>query len=387
MPPDPARLRATVEHLAAIERPSASPGERVAAGWIADRLREQGCEARVEVERAHGTYWVPLGLLSGAAALAGLRGGRRLAAATGLLAAAGIADEVSAGPQLLRRLLPRRDTCNVVAEAGDPEGAETLVLLAHHDAAHGGRVFDDRVTIGLADRFPEWWDRQEALPQVMRLVAAGPLLVGLGALAGLRPLRALGTAISLGSVAAFADIGAHAVVPGANDNLTAVAVLLELARALHEAPVRGVRILLVSTGSEESFMEGMRGFVRRHRATLDPARTRMVCVESVGSPELIVIEGEGMIGMEDYPLEMRELLADAARRAGVHVRRGLRLSLATDALVAHRAGYRTAVLASATRYKLPANYHSPADVPANVDFGTVARATAVCEALARGLAA
>lgn len=393
MPPDVDRLRGTVEHLAGMERPSASAGERAAADWIAARLREHGLEARVETERAHGTYWVPLGLLTGAAGAAGRIargrgvGARRAAALAGAAAAAGIVEDVSAGPQLLRRLLPRRETFNVVAEAGDPAGAQTLVLVAHHDAAHGGLIFNERFVTLLADRFPDWWGRQDTSPQVMRLVAGGPALMALGALTGVEALRSLGTLVSLGSAAAFADIAGREVVPGANDNATAVAVVIELARLLREAPVPGVRVLLVSTGSEESFMEGMRGFMRRHAPALDPAATRFLCVESVGSPELIVIEGEGMIRMEDYAPEMRDLIAAGARRADLPLRRGLRLGLATDGLIAHRAGYRTATLASVTKYKFPANYHSHRDVPANVDFETVRRATAVCEAVVRELAA
>jgi len=386
MPPDPARLRATVEHLASFERPSASPGERRAAEWIAARLREEGLDARIEVERAHGTYWIPLGLLSLAAGLAGLGGGRRrLAAAIGAAAAAGIAEDVSAGPHALRRLLPRRDTYNVVAKAGDPGAAETLVFVAHHDAAHGGFIFAPELVTVPARAFPKWYARQETSPQVMQLVAGGPALVALGALTGSRVLRALGTAVALGSAAAFADIAGRRVVPGANDNLSAVAVLLELAHGLRQEPAGGVRVLLVSTGSEESFMEGMRGFVRRHRASLDPARTRVVCVESVGSEELIVIEGEGMLRMTDYPLAMRDLLGTAAARAGIAIRRGLRLGLATDGLIALRAGYPTATIASVNEFKLPANYHSHSDRPENVVWETVVQAAAVCEEVVRGL--
>jgi len=387
MPPDADRLRATVEHLASFDRPSASPGERAAAEWIAARLREEGLAARVETERAHGTYWVPLGLLSLAGGLAGLaaaRGGRRtrrLAAATGALAAAGIVEEVSAGPHVLRRVLPRRETSNVVAEAGDPAGTQTLVFLAHHDAAHGGFIFNERFVTAVADRFPDWFEAQETSPQVMQLVAGGPALAALGALTRIAPLRTAGTVVSLGSALAFLDIAGREVVPGANDNLTAVAVVIELARLLREAPVPGVRVLLVSTGAEESFMEGMRGFMRRHAPALDPATTRFVCVESVGSPQLIVIEGEGMIRMEDYAPEACDLLAAGARRAELPLRRGLKLGLATDGLIAHRAGYRTATLASVTKYKFPANYHSQRDVPGNVDFETVRRATAVCRAV------
>src|SRR4051812_35843148 len=138
MPPRIDRLRETIEHLAALDRPSASPGEREAAAWIRAHLEDAGAVARVEAERAHGTYWVPLGLLTGAAGVAGLLAGARprlrpLAAVVGAAAAAGIADDVSAGPHLLRRALPRHETHNVVAEAGDAGAARTLVFLAHHD--------------------------------------------------------------------------------------------------------------------------------------------------------------------------------------------------------------------------------------------------------------
>ena len=140
-------------------------------------------------------------------------------------------------------------------------------------------------------------------------------------------------------------------------------MLVELARALRERPVRGVRVLLVSTGSEESFMEGMRGFARRHFGALSKETTEVVCLDSVGSPELILIEGEGMLRMRDYTPELRDRVAAVAERAGVHLRRGLRLGLATDGLIALKAGYRSAAIGSVTKYKLPLNYHNHARRP------------------------
>jgi hypothetical protein len=384
MPVDIARLRATVEHLASFDRPSASEGERRAAEWIRAQLGEQGVAAVVEEEPAVGSMPLPLGLLSAAGVLAGL-GGRRTAP-VGLLAAAGIVDDVSGGPHVFRRLLRHRSTWNVTGTAGDPDAEETLVFVAHHDAANGGLVFRPELTRLVADAFPAWYERQHTSPQMMRLVAAGPALAALGALTGLRPLRQVGLTLAAGSALAFFDIGTRTVVPGANDNLTAVAVLLELARLLREEPVRGVRVLLVSTGSEESFMEGMRGWVRRHGPSLDPARTRVVVLETLGSPELILLEGEGMIWMNDYDAEVREFVAQAATRAGEPLRRGLRLGFATDALSALRAGLRAATLASCDEYKMPANYHSQRDIPRNVDFETVAAAARVAEAAIRSAA-
>ena len=374
------RLRSTIEHLAAIDRPSASPGERQAAEWIRDRFAEQGWEARVEAERAHGGYWWPLAGLSAATALAGAAAPRGARMAVGALAAALIADDVSAGPHLTRRLLPKRDTFNVVAETGDPAGARTVVFVAHHDAAHGGLIFDPRLITAFADRFPERYERINTSPRAMAAVIAGPLLLATGS----RRLRTAGTVLAAGSTAAFLDIMARKVVPGANDNLTAVAAILELGRRLREEPVEGVRVLLVSTGSEESFMEGMRGFARRHFPSLPTESTEVICLDSIGSPELVLIEGEGMLVMQDYPEATRERVVEAASTAGVRLRRGLRLGLATDGLIAMRAGYPSASIGSVTKYKFPSNYHSPLDTPANVDYDTVADGVRLCEAYVRG---
>ena len=386
MPPEPARLRAVVERLETIERRSASAGEREAAVWLRDALAAHGAAARIEEERATGSFAVPVALLSALGAAAGLaRGARAAAAVAGLGAAAAIADDVSGGPHLFRRLLPRRTTWNVVAEAGDPDGPETVVFVAHHDAAQAGLIFHPGPNRWVADTFPGWYARRETSPPLMQLVVAGPALAGLGALLGARPVRRLGGAMALLSALAVGDIAARPVVPGANDNLAAVAVLVELARLLAEAPVRGVRALLVSTGSEESFMEGMRGFVARHRAALPPERTRVVVLECVGGPEGIVLEGEGMLRMRDYTPAIRDWLAACGERAGHPLRRNLRSGFATDALIALKAGYPTGVLAAIDRYKMAPHYHSRRDVAANLHLSTVAATAEICLEAVRSL--
>jgi Peptidase family M28 len=386
VPPDPSRLRAVVERLQAIDRPSASEGERRAGEWIRGSFAALGWDARVEEEPATGSFTLPVGLLSALAAAAGLsRRARPLAAAGGLAAAAGIADDVAAGPRVLRRLLPRRTTFNVVAEGGDPDGAETIVFLAHHDAARGGLVFHAGPTRWVADTFPAWYARRQTSPRLMQLVVAGPALAGVGALLGLRGLRRAGGAMALLSALAMGDIATRAVVPGANDNLAAVALLLELARLLRDEPPAGVRVLLVSTGGEESLLEGMRGFIARHADALPRERTRFVVLECIGGPEAILLEGEGMLRGHDYTPAVRDWLAACADRAGRPLRRGLRTGLATDGLIALKAGYPTAALAAIDEYKMAPHYHSQRDVASNVSFDTVAGLTAVCLEAVRSL--
>ncbi|HEU4978494.1 MAG TPA: M28 family peptidase [Solirubrobacteraceae bacterium] len=369
-------------------------GERAAAEWIAARLGELGAPARVEEEPAHGGYWWPIGLLNGAAAAAGVlalrsrsRLGRLLAGAAGAGAAAALWDDMGGGSQWFRRrALPMRSTWNVVAEAGPRDAERTVVLIAHHDAAHSGLVFHPALPRIPVERFPELHAKSTQTVPIMYLTWLGSALVATGGLLGRRGALRLGVALGLGTVAAMADIGSRAVVPGANDNLSAVAVLLAIAQSLRERPLEDVRVILLSTGSEESFMEGMRGFARRHFPDLDRERTELLCLECVGGPTLVVLEGEGMLWMRDYPQRSRAALAAAAERAGVAVKRGLRTVAATDALIALRAGYEVATLASVDETNFPANYHWPSDDPDNLVWGTIGQAVAVTERFLRGRA-
>lgn len=394
---DPADLESALHHLAAIERPSASEGERQAAEWIAARLAQLGCSARVEQERAHGTYWWPLGLAAAAGAVGGVlaaRGRRRgsplVRLAGGALAAAGavaIADDVTGGRLWLRRaVLPHHPTHNVVATTGDRDAQRTLVLVAHHDAAHTSMLFDPRPLRALADRFPGLYTRFTSTPPLMWPVLAGPSLVALGSLLGSRALTRAGTLVSAGTVAVMTEIGTSAVVPGANDNLTGVATLLGVAHALGDEPVEGLTVLLVSTGSEESFMEGMQAFAARHFASLPVATTHVICIDTVGSPRLVLIEGEGMLRMNHYPEEFKARVRDCAAQHGIPLDGGVTFRNATDALIPLKAGYPTVMLGSFDRYRMPANYHSPTDTPDNVDLATLHQAVALCTAMVRRMA-
>lgn len=379
-------LRERIVRLAAIERESASPGERQAAEEIAAELRDLGLEVRLEEELVHGTYWWPLGLTAGLATLAGAARSRIGGLFGGAVATAAAVDDIRMGPRVLRAALPQRMTTNVVAEIGAPDAPQTVVFVAHHDAAHSGLVFHPELPRSIGRRFPALLERAKTTPPTMWAAVAGPVLVALGALLGRRGVRRTGTALSAGFALAMADIGRRPVVPGANDNLTGVAVLLSLARALRDEPIDGLRVILLSTGSEESLMEGMAGYARRHFGRLARESTSFFCIDTVGSPHLLLLDGEGMLGVRDYPAEFTRLVRDCADRLGVYVWPGLRFRNATDGVVALTAGYRSAMLGSVDHFKFPTDYHWPTDTPENVNYGTVADAARLCLAVARRIA-
>jgi hypothetical protein len=368
-----------VRELASYERPSASDGERRAADWLAAEFRAAGCRrVSVEEERARGGYWWPLGLLNAGSAVAALMG-RRAAALVAGAAAAAVYDDVSGGKLWFRRrALPNRPTWNVVAEAGDPDAARTVVFVAHHDAAHSGVVFHPALPRKGMELMPELHERANQSVPIMFGAFLGPLLLAMWGLFGRRWLKRGGMVFSLGATACMANIGASKVVPGANDNLSAVAVLVALAHELAEQPPERVRVLLLSTGSEESFMEGMQGFGRRHFGELPRDSTEFVCIECVGSPQLCVVEGEGMLRMRDYPERSREALARAGAAAGIELQRGLRTVAATDALIALRAGYPTCTLGGVDETKFPSNYHWSSDIPDNLEWSSIDGAVDVC---------
>jgi acetylornithine deacetylase/succinyl-diaminopimelate desuccinylase-like protein len=385
-------LREVIEDLAGLERGAGTPGEEVAAHRLRTWFERAGCTATVDEEEYEDGYarlhasLSAVGVLAGIAALSGKA--RALAALAGAGAAAAIADDCANWNRVARRgLAERKTTWNVVAETGDPAAERTIVLMAHHDAAPTGAIFDDSAQRKANELFPDLIEATDTAVPMWWPVIAGPALSALGALTGRRALAGAGLFLSAGSAASFADIARDRIVPGANDNLSGVAVLVAIAQALEAEPVEGLRVVLASCGAEEVLQGGVYGFVERHLKPLDPSRTWVLNLDTVGCPRLILIEGEGPVVMEDYCApEFRDLIARVADEAGIELRRGMRARTSTDAVIPSHAGYPTATIGSMNAWKGLDNYHRPTDTPENVNYATVERAAALAEAVTRELA-
>jgi Peptidase family M28 len=385
-------LREVVHALVPLGRRAGSEGEKAAADWLAGRLARSGCEVCVDQEEFLDGYARPIGTLAAGSALAGVAGlSRRFRKLGGLGAAAvtaAIADDISNGPRVFRRATSRpKTTWNVVARCGDLGAARTLVVLAHHDAAPTGAIFDPRGQAWLGEKFPGIIERIDTSLPLWWAMLGAPALTAVGALRHRRGLIGTGLTASLLGMAVFGDVARNPVCPGANDNLSAVAVLVALAERLRSDPIDGVRVLLVSCGAEEVLQGGIHGFTRRHLKALDRDRTWVLNLDTVGSPRLIMLEGEGPVVMEDYhDRSFRDLVAAAADRVGASLRRGMRSRNSTDAVIPSRAGYPTATLTSMDRYKALSNYHLMSDTADNLDYTTIVQALVVVEEVARELA-
>jgi hypothetical protein len=383
-------LREVVETLAPIDRTPCSPGERQAADWLAARLGAiAGVDVALEDEPSWGTFpptATGLGLLGILGAVLVLRGRRAAGALLAAGAYAGIVDEAQNGPRILRRLVRRRrKTVNLIARAGDGDG--TLVVLAHHDAPQTGMIFDQTLQRRIHELAPLVLERTKTPPPQWWVGLAGPLCTIVAAVARRPRLARVGIAIGAFGTATVADLWRNETVPGANDNLSGVAALVALAELLRERPLPGMRVLLVSCGAEETLQDGIRAFLASHRDELAEGRTWFVNLDTVGSPHLVMLEAEGPVWMESYAGPwLRDLVDECAQQLEIPLERGFRARASTDSVIPSRAGYPTATLVSITDWRSPANYHLPSDIPANLDYNTVADATRLVYELARTLA-
>jgi hypothetical protein len=323
---------------------------------------------------------------SALAALAGLRNRRALGTVGGLLAAAGIIDDITGGPMLTRRLFMRkRTTQNVIAEGGNRDADITLVVVAHHDAAPSGVIFGHEAETWMADHHPEVIERMTSNPPMWWLVIAGPALTALGSAFRSRRLLRLGAGLSLTSLLALVDIGQRRAVPGANDNLSGVAAMIEAADALNEDPPQNVRLMFVSMGAEEALQQGIRGFADAHFAAMPRESTYFVVLDTIGFARLVMLEAEGPVRLHDYDSQFKEFVAQQAKAEGIDVLRGLRSHNSTDGCVPQRHGYPTVSLVSVDERKLMPHYHVYSDTSENLDYESVHRAARLVVAVARRL--
>ena len=281
--PDLAAIQADVEALAAMRRDTAGAGERAAAAWVAARLAQAGgAEAHVQPYRGRATYGWSFAAHPAAGAAATVRGGPLGAAAT--LAALWSLERDASGRAPWRRRGPGGDRGANAAARVPARGARraTVVLVAHLDAAHTGLAWHPAVTrAGAGSRL-----RRHSVDPFLAPVAAALLAGGAAGLSGSRRsrrMRAGAAGVLVLAAGLNLDIARSATVPGANDNATGVAVVLDLVRALVAEPLEHVEVVAVCPGGEESGMGGFAAFLRARASSLHPASTLVVGLDTLGS--------------------------------------------------------------------------------------------------------
>lgn len=369
-----ASLRRDVEHLASLDRRTTFPGERSSADWIAHRLGDIGGADVTCLRFRTQSSWAPVNLVYVVAAIAAGAApgiiGRLLAAAV----AASYELDVGGRSHWLRRLLPAKTGVSVTGRIplpADVKPDKTLVLVAHHDAAHNGIVWHPR-TVAL-NRVLSQRTGQTVPTHVPALVAM------VGTVLPMKPAR-LAAQFILGAVglAALQSMRSY-TTPGANDNATGVAAALEVAKRMQTQPLRNMEVLLVFPGGEEAGNTGMRAWARRSAGRLDPARTLVVGLDSLGSGgHLVVARREGLTGWMDA--RDVQLASRAASASGIRLKT-VSFPNVCDTTIARNKGLHAISLLSYESGWIR-NLHLRSDTVDEVHWNTVCDAVNLTERLA-----
>lgn len=250
-------------------RGSTTEGERRAAEYCENELRDTGLVPEIEPFRSARSIFFPHLLASAAMLMAFAvyplagRIGASLAAIVSLVALVSDLLELSFRDNVLRRIVPKGPSQNVVARIPpSKEHKRDVVLIGHLDSQRTPIVFST--------------SRWVAIYQAFTTIAFGlfvvqVLLYSIGAFTQWdwiwpASIPSAVAAILLAAMCIQADLTPFTV--GANDNATAVGLLLTLAERYRASPLNNTRLWLVCTGCEEVQHYGAIDFFERHRRDL-----------------------------------------------------------------------------------------------------------------------
>jgi hypothetical protein len=241
-----------------------------------------------------------------------------------------------------------------------------VVLVAHHDAARTGLVWDPRLLAPGARRAA----RTGRVPSFALPAEAALGLVAAGSLLGRRLPRLLGGAMLAAGLGLGLDVTLRETVPGASDNATGVATVLALVERLAAEPVEGTDVIALFPGCEEAGMGGMGAWLEAERPRLDPSTTLVLSLDTLGAGEPIVATSEGSAPWARYREQDLELAERGAELVEQPAPARVGLGAWTDAILAVYEGLPAISLLS-MRDGAFTNYHLPSDTPGNVDWHSV----------------
>lgn len=273
-------------------RGSTTEAERQASEYCEQILTGLGYSPQVEPFTSARSIFTPH-LIASAAMLAAFavyplygRVSAGVAAAISLIALASDLLELSFRDNVLRRLVPKGPSQNVIAKL--PPGGEhrqDVILIGHVDSQRTPIIFSSQ----------RWLDAYKAFTTVAFAAFSGQvILYVLGTVTQwdwIWPTTVISAvcAALLAALCIQADLSPFS--PGANDNATAAGLVLTLAEDLKAEPLRHTRVWLACTGCEEVQHYGAIDFFRRHRAELHHPKALVLEMLGCAGPAWLTREG------------------------------------------------------------------------------------------------
>jgi hypothetical protein len=204
----------------------------------------------------------------------------------------------------LGKIMPKHESQNIIAVQKVEEVQKRVAVTAHYDSAHC--MVSHRLHIFLRFAF---------LPAIS-VISIFLILHVLELVPAWSVVRAILALFFLPICAGmFISASSRRVSPGADDNASGVAIMLEVARVLAESPIPSVETRFIAFGAEEQGLVGARKLVKER---LLPPDTLVLNLDTIGAgPQAYIIEGNGILSRIKTSARLNQVLSDSVQRAGL----------------------------------------------------------------------
>lgn len=163
-------------------------------------------------------------------------------------------------------------------------------------------------------------------------------------------------------------------IEGANDNATAVAVLLGIAEALRTSPLQHTEVTLLFTGCEEVVCVGMENYLQHFKPPKED--TYWIDLEMVGTGNLCYVTKHGTSYLTEYTPdpELVELAAQTARKHPELAVIGKEMLILEEVSNLRHHGYKAICIAGYDEGGWLPNWHRLSDNLENIEPETLSRA-------------
>lgn len=345
-------------------RPAGSAAEREAQRFTRDTL-SSFCDATTlePFETRLTSHFGVLRPISAVyvAALALFPFSPRWAIALSLLNAVAFLTHFVAGRHWLDFLYPKGESWNVEGVVEPLQAASsTLVISGHIDSVYEFK----------------WWYRLGHLGGALTVVAgfvvslqwlalAFALVAGPGAWqTGLLILLVAESPI----LVVLFDMHDRSVpVDGASDNLTGVAMAIELGRHFSAHRLQRTRLRLVSFGAEEPYLRGSTAYAARHGDRLLAERSVLVNIDTIKDEEHLSIVRTELNTWTSYPGDLADRLAASFAATNVPVKHVTLSVGATDGVSFRRRGLPAISIIGMESARFDPAYHTRLDTLDRID--------------------
>ncbi|MBD3342900.1 MAG: M20/M25/M40 family metallo-hydrolase [Candidatus Lokiarchaeota archaeon] len=276
-------------------------------------------------------------------------------------------------------LFPKKDSFHVIGKIKPKGQAKKLVLLGgHHDSAYefpllsklGGRstylivstllVSILNIIIGFVKTILLLMSAASGIISIVDLVQIILFIIGV-------PLILI--------IAKF--LRSNKVVMGANDNLTAVAAIIEIGKHFSKEQNRPkeTEIWLVSFAGEEH-MRGSKRFVAHYKEELKKRDAMLINLECLSADTFLLATAENMF-FAKHSERVIEIIKKAAEDLDIDIEVGPLKFAGSDSANFSRKGLDAATLFGRIKKGTPADWHTLNDVPERLKGESIAKGTEI----------